>query len=71
MLTIHVDFPGDPSVGIFGATWDIHDIPEPHDDAEREEIREAFSAAFELVTGGGHRVYFSDEIPQEPKGHGE
>lgn len=62
-VSIWVIFPGDPSVGIFGATWEINHIPVPEDAEHREEIRQAFTEAFGVITGGGHFVVFSDERP--------
>jgi hypothetical protein len=70
MLNILVVYDGDPSAGIPSATWEIIDV-ELEDDEHREEVRAAFSGAFELITGGGHRVLFTDEIHDDEQDDGQ
>lgn len=55
---------GDPSVGIASQTWVVENIGTLDDyDEQREEVRDAFTASFSLLTGESVRVTFSDEMP--------
>ena len=59
-----ISAPGDESVGIFGATWEINDIV-IDDDNHREEVRKAFSEAFTVLTGEKVSVMFNDNFQPE------
>ena len=60
-LTLIVDFPGDWNAGIASATWEIENIY-VDDEEHREQIRKTFKEAFDCQTGGGHKIWFSDEL---------
>lgn len=66
-ITAIISYPGDLSVGIFPATWEITGGLFFEDDKDREAFRELIDEAFEFVTDGEHYVTFSDEWPDEPE----
>jgi len=65
-LTITVFDPGDPSVGIFSAQWEITGGISVEDSEDRKEIREAIRFAFTAITENPI-VKFSDELEAERK----
>lgn len=61
-ISVLINFPGDPAVGIRSTYWEIKDVGWLDDYPEqREEFRTKLQEAFEVITGGGHYVTFSDE----------
>lgn len=53
---IVINMPADPAAGLEGVLWCIGNVtvaPELH-----EELSRRLSHAFDLITGGGHRVHF-------------
>lgn len=65
-VTAIVIFPGEKEVGIFEAHWEINGGLIFGSQEDREAFRQQIDNAFELVTGGGHYVIFSDEWPKDP-----
>jgi len=57
-----VYYPGDPSVGIFSAQWDIKGGFIFEDEQDRKDVRKYLEDAFECIMSDTCHVQFTDEI---------
>jgi hypothetical protein len=57
---------GDLHAGIQSSTWVVENVGVVETD-DRERVRDAFMAAFDLITSGSFSVTFSDELPTDPE----